>query len=249
MAHELAHLILGTDSELVSEPFQCNDTEERDADRLAAQFLVPDNRLEHFIGNHLPVDARTLRRISQDANVSPVMAACRVVSASEQLGILNAAIIYFNNGVEVWKYSENLVFEDGEPRELLEDALRARPNLARSDNGDGNVNACSLFETTSYQLLLVQLLPQSVAEGESSEEKRRRLAKSVFGEEIGFQQSVAAVLGSVKQRCKGQSLYDAVAYFENHYLGTKYDGEKMTRLCTPEGREYVRIHLSRWFPD
>ena len=170
LAHELAHLVLGTDSELVSEPFQCNETEERDADRLAAQFLVPDDRLEHFIGGHLPVDARTLKRIAKDANVSPVMAACRVVSASEQLGLLNAAIVYFENGVEVWKYSENLVFDQGEPGELLGKALRAKPSLARSDNGDGNVNVCSLFETQLYQILLVQLLSPSAAEGESSEE-------------------------------------------------------------------------------
>ncbi len=247
LAHELAHLVLGTDLELVSEPFQSDKAEEREADRLAALFLVPAERLQGFVGGHLPVDARTLKRIAKDADVSPIMAACRVVSASEQLGLMNAAIVYFENGEEVWRYSENLVFDDDEPDDLLRDALAARPQLARSDNGDGNVNLCSLLETQSYQILLVQLLSSSDAEGESSEEKRRRLADFVFGNDSSFRHSVAGSLGAVSQKCKGETLDEAVAYFEVAYVGTKYDGEKMKRLCTEEGREYIRIHLSRWF--
>ncbi len=247
LAHELAHLVLGTDLELVSKPFQSDKAEEREADRLAALFLVPEERLQSFVGGHLPVDAKTLNRIAKDADVSPIMAACRVVSASEQLGLINAAIVYFENGEEVWRYSENLVFHDGEPDNLLRDALAARPQLARSDNGDGNVNVCSLLETEHYQLLLVQLLHSSQAEEESLEERRRRLAAFVFGDDVSFRQSVAGSLGVVHQRCKDRTIEEAAAYFEENYIGTKYDGDKMARLLTEEGRQYVRIHLSRWF--
>ncbi|QDV56877.1 ImmA/IrrE family metallo-endopeptidase [Rosistilla oblonga] len=247
LAHELAHLVLGTDSELESKPFQTDIKEEREADRLASQFLVPDDRLEQFVGGHLPVDAKTLQRIAKDAKVSPVMAACRVASASERLGLLNAAVAYFENEKEVWQYSENLQFDEGEPSDLMREAIAAKPQLARSDNGDGKINVCSLLETQYYQLLLVQLLSPEDAVIESAEETRRRLAERVFGSDESFQQSVAALLGNVKKKCSGKTLNEAVAWFEETYVGTKYTGDRYERLSSDEGREYVRIHLSRWF--
>ncbi len=177
----------------------------------------------------------------------PYLAARRVVADCKELGLINAAVFYFENGELIWSYSESLQFDPHEPAELFREAKSAYPALARSDNGDGNVNVCSLLETEYYQLLLVQLLHPSQAEEESLEERRRRLAAFVFGDDNSFRQSVAGSLGIVSQKCKGQTLDEAVAYFEETYLGTKYNDAKMKRLCTAEGREYLRIHLSRWF--
>lgn len=247
LAHEMAHLVLGTDPDLVLEPFQSNRQEEREADRVASVFLIPDERLRQLVGGQIPVDAKTLRRVAKEANVSPVMAARRVVADCKELGLINAAVFYFENGELIWSYSESLQFAPHEPTELFREAKRAYPALARSDNGDGNVNVCSLLKTEYYQLLLVQLLHPSQAEEESLEERRRRLAAFVFGDDASFRQSVAGTLGVVRQRCNDATIEEAAAYFEENYIGTKYDGEQMARLLTEEGRQYVRIHLSRWF--
>lgn len=247
LAHELAHLVLETDPELVLEPFQSDRQEEREADRVASTFLIPDERLRQLVGDQVPVDVKTLNRVAKEANVSPVMAARRVVADCKQLGLLNAAVFYFEHGELIWSYSESLTFDRDEPAELFREAKRAYPALARSDNGDGNVNVCSLLETEYYQLLLVQLLHPSQAEEESLEEKRRRLAAFVFGDDTSFRQSVAGSLGVVRQRCQGCTIEEAAAYFEENYMGTKYEGVQLDRLRTEEGRQYVRIHLSRWF--
>lgn len=247
LAHELAHLVLGTDPDLVLEPFQSDRQEEREADRVASIFLIPSDRLRQLVGGQIPVDVRMLKRVAKEANVSPVMAARRVVADCTDLGLVNAAVFYFENNELIWDYSETLNFDRGEAEELLSDAKRSYPQLARTDNGDGNVNVSSLLETDYYQLLLVQLLRPAQAESESTEEIRRRLADNVFGGDGSFRQSVAGSLGVVRQRCKDGTLQDAVAYFEEHYVGSKYEGEQMDRLRSKEGREYIRIHLSRWF--
>lgn len=249
LAHELAHLVLGTDPDLVLEPFQSNRQEEREADRVASIFLIPDERLRQLVGDQVPVDVKTLTRVAKEANVSPVMAARRVVADFKQLGLLNAAVFYFENEEMIWSYSESLAFDRDEPADLFREAKRAYPALARIDNGDGNVNVCSLLQTDYYQLLLVQLLHPSQAHEESLEERRRRLAAFVFGDDASFRQSVAGSLGVVRQRCQDGTLEDAVAYFEENYIGTKYEGDQMYRLQTEEGQQYVRLHLSRWFSN
>ena len=75
------------------------------------------------------------------------MAASRVVADCSELGLVNAAVFFFENGELVWSYSESLVFVAEEPAELFRKAKGAYPALARIDNGDGNVNVCSLLET------------------------------------------------------------------------------------------------------
>lgn len=95
LSHELAHLVLGTEPDIATEPFRSDRSEERDADQLASEILIPDVELARHLGAQLPIDAKSLKRLSNIAKVSPVMAACRVVSATQQLGLQNAAVVFF----------------------------------------------------------------------------------------------------------------------------------------------------------
>lgn len=247
LAHELAHLVLGTQPDIATEPFRSNQQEERDADALASEFLVPADQLERYFAGHLPVDARSLTRLAKAANVSPVMAACRVVNATELLGIKNSAVVFFRDGCEEWRYSHGLRFDEDEAAKLLARATESAPDIVRVDNEDGHIVVGSLIETAWYQVLLVQLLPEDDASGESPEERLRRLQREVFQSDYGFQQSVAAVFGSVKNKCNGMSLDDAIAFFGEHYLGSKYRGQHEKALRSDAGQQLTRIHLSRWF--
>lgn len=247
LAHELAHLVLGTEPDIATEPFRSNSQEERDADQLASEFLIPDGELHRYLRGELPVDAKTLERLAKASNVSPVVAACRVVSVTEELGLQNSAVVFFINGTERWRFSQGLRFDEQEAENLLGQALANKPNLVREQNHDGNVVVGSLIDAQTYQVLLLQLLPQETATQETREERLRDLAARVFAGDYSFRQSVAGSLSTIKQKCRGQSLDEAVQFFESNYLGTKYTGSREKKLRSTAGREFVRHCLERWF--
>lgn len=247
LSHELAHLVLGTEPDIATEPFRSDRREEREADQLASEFLIPDAQLNAQLRSQLPVDAKTLTRLAKAARVSPVMAACRVVSAADKLGLQNAAVVFFIDGREQWRYSHGLRFDENAASALLREAMKHRPSLIRVDNQDGNVVVGSLIDAQAYQVLLVQLLPADDAAQETNEERMRTLANELFGTDHSFRQSVAAVMGTVKNKCGGQSLSQAFDYFMKHYPGVKYTGAKGSKLQSKEGREYLRLYLQRWF--
>ena len=247
LAHELAHLVLGTEPDIASEPFRSNRKEERDADQLASEFLIPNEQLHAYLSDKLPVDAKTLGRLAKAANVSPVMAACRVVNATDELDLQNAAVVFFVDGREQWRYSHGLEFDERDAQRLFRLAMKHKPQLVREDNQDGNVAVGSIIDAQAYQVLLIQLLPEDQASKETVEEQVSRLAKKVFGDDLSFRQSVAAVLGSIKTKCSGQNLDDVCQFFFRQYVGPKYTGTNASALRSQSGREYVRLHLQRWF--
>ena len=247
LSHELAHLVLGTEPDIATEPFRSDRSEEREADQLASEFLIPDAQLKAYVGGRLPVDAKTLTRLAKAAKVSPVMAACRVVNATIELGLQNAAVIFFVNGDEQWRFSHRLRFHDDDARALLHDAIKHKPNAVRKANHDGNVVVGSLIDAPTYQVLLLQLLSRDDAARETYDERMRALANMLFGTDHSFRQSVAASLGIVKRQCCGQTLNQAFKYFMQHYPGVKYTGDKGSKLESPSGREYIQLYLRRWF--
>jgi hypothetical protein len=247
LAHELAHLILGTEPDIATEPFRSDRQEERDADQLASEFLIPDGELHNYLRGELPVDAKTLQRLAKAANVSPVMAACRVVSSTTELGLQNAAVVFFVDGVEQWRYSQGLRFDERQAEQLLSQARANKPNLVREANCDGNIIVGSIIDAQLYQVLLIQLLPPDTAAQETREERLRDLASRLFGNDHSFRQSVAASLGTVKGKCQGKSLDEAVQYFDTHYPGVKYTAIRAKKLRSNDGRAYVRLYLQRWF--
>lgn len=247
LSHELAHLVLGTEPDIAVEPFQSDRTEEREADKLASSFLIPDEQLTQHLRGTLPVDAKTLTRLAKAAKVSPVMAACRVVSATDELGLQDAAVAFFIDGRERWRYSHGLQFDEDEARELLGAAAECTPDLVRVDNQDGNIIVGSIIDAQVYQVLLIQLLSEDEASQQTYEEQMRSLATKLFGSDHGFRQSVAGSLGTVKNKCAGKSLDDAFNYFMQHYPDVKYVGLKGKALRSPLGLKYVRLYLQRWF--
>jgi hypothetical protein len=247
LAHELAHLVLGTEPDIATEPFRSERQEERDADQLASSFLIPDAQLQTFVARQLPIDAKTLTRLAKAANVSPVMAACRVVSATEELGLKNAAVVFYVDGLEQWRYSHGLQFDKDEARSLLHDAVRNKPSLVREQNHDGNIIVGSAIDAQAYQVLLVQLLPASDAEQETYEEKLGKLANEIFGNDRSFRQSIAGSLGTVKNKCDGKTLRQAFEFFMKNYPGVKYSGKQASILKSKNGQEYIMLYLQRWF--
>ena len=78
---------------------------ETEANRLAAEFLLPVDSVRQVVTS-TPVDGAALQRLSRKANVSAVMAACRVASLARQLGLDNAAVLGFEKGEPRWRWSD-----------------------------------------------------------------------------------------------------------------------------------------------
>ncbi|MBL8828311.1 MAG: ImmA/IrrE family metallo-endopeptidase [Planctomycetaceae bacterium] len=247
LAHELAHLVLGTDPDIASEPFKSDKLEEREADRLASELLIPDAQLYKALGNTLPVDAKTLSRLAGSANVSPVMVACRVVNSTDALGLKNSAIVFFKNGQEAWRYSPTLRFSASEAKSLLDATVASKPDVARTSNPDGNIVVSSMINAPVYQVLLIQLLPEALASQETYDERLRNLSSKVFGGNKSFQQRVNGCLNAVKNKCEGQSLEQAYNCFLDRYINKKFKDAEAEALCSPSGQQYLRLFLQRWF--
>jgi hypothetical protein len=247
LAHELAHLILGTEPDIALQPFQSDREEERTADRLASELLIPPEQIEKHLRGHVPVDARSLKRLAKASNVSPVMAACRVVSATEQLGLENAAVVFFTGGREQWRYSYGLRFDAESAQATYEVAMDAKPDLIRQNNSDGNIVVGSIIDAHQYQVLLVQLLAAEKATQETYEERLSQLGQVLFAGDHSFRQSIAASLGIIKGKCAGQSLEQACDFFYGNYPDKKYKDGKAQKLKSDAGRRYIRLYLERWF--
>ena len=247
LSHELAHLVLGTEPDIATEPFSNDSIEEREADNLAAEFLIPSDQLLKHIGGMVPIDAKSLNRLANAANVSPVMAACRVVKAGDVLGITHSAVLFFRNGKEEWRYSPDLIFDEGEPSEILRLAVISKPSPVRRDNSDGRILVGSIIDAQIYQILFIQLLPKGDAHQETFDEKLRRCGKELFENDNGFQSSLAGAFGNVKAKCFGQNIEQAIAYFYEKYVGIRYKYSREQKLQTNSGKEFVRLSLSKWF--
>jgi len=250
LAHELSHLILGTKPDVATQPFYSNSTEERNADSLAAELLVPESSARTFIGNNLPVDALGLKRLAKEAKVSPIMAACRIVSMAKVLGLRNAAVVFFDEQNKYqWQFSTTLDFSSTDAQELFEQANSAIPMMVRSPNSDGEYVVGSVFRGDHYAALFLQLLPAKIAAQKTYEERIRELKKELFLNDFSFQQSVAACIGIIRRRSEIPTVDQAVDAFCEKYITPrkKWTPLQQTTLLSETGREYLSLEMAKSF--
>jgi hypothetical protein len=245
LAHELAHLILGTRPDVLREPFRSVTAEEKAADQLAGELLIPNERARAFLGQTLPIDAKRIERLALAANVSPIMAACRIVSMTTELGLKNAAVAFFDSdGRYKWRYSAGLTFTDDEASRLYPMVMASAAPL-RIPNADGNTIVCSGINAQQYAALLLQLLPPDIAEQFTVEERTQQLRVLLFDGDYSFQQSVAASTGWIRNKHNHLTVDAALAEFDARYLQSKWTLEQRQRLLSPDGRQFLRLELAK----
>lgn len=248
LAHELAHLLLGTDPEIVSQsilPFQSVKKEERAADKLASELLIPFVHLQQLV-RELPVDAKTIKNLSNKSGVSDMVAAGRVVAEAATLGLVNAGLAVFKDELFQWCWSPTLSNLEAAVGDLFPLAQRSLPHVYRSvPNEKGDVQTATVVGSPEYPVLLVQLLPAKVASPKTHHERARDLDAALFGDDHSFRQAFNGCLSSFKGKAETLTLDDAVDQFNKRYE-KKWPEERLERLRSTEGQSYLRHRLSVW---
>jgi hypothetical protein len=240
-------LIIGSKTDILIEPFRSDAEEEKAADRLAAEMLLPDSQLEKYLGNDLPIDGRSLSRLAKAAKVSQVMAALRVISSYGPLDSKPAAVLFFRNFVFDWQFGRTSNIPANTALALLNMAIESKPDLVRIELRDGDHAIATLLETNSSQTLFVQILPPHTALSKSYDERLADLERTTFGLDESLKKSLKTTMGQFRSRHKHLSLDHTVTLFYGEYVGRKYVGQQENKLRSPEGLLYVRSFFSRYF--
>ena len=223
LAHELAHVVLGTEGDVLppgAGAFCADTKEERQANRLAAEFLLPAGELKQLITG-LPVDTAALKRIARKANVSPLMTACRVAALAKQIGLVNGAVVGFQGSEYRWKWSTTLGFSKDEALRFWTQAKHVAPQLYRETQEDGDVACASYLPGKDYSALFVQLLPRDVAVEPTTAEQLQDLEAWLFAEGPTFRRSLTGKFGWFSdQKARGMSPEEATRAFLAHYHDT-----------------------------
>ncbi|MCP4375486.1 MAG: ImmA/IrrE family metallo-endopeptidase [bacterium] len=248
LAHELAHIILNTKNDVLpagAGAFCADTKEERQANNLAAEFLLPLPELRRFIAG-LPVDIIALKKIAKKANVSPLMAACRVAGLAKRLGLINGAVVGFQRSEYRWKWTTTLDFSKDEALQIWQQAKEAAPQLYRRRQIDGNVVCAShLPAGRDFSALFVQLLPEDVATESTIGEQLRDIEAWLFGDDPKFRNSLAGKFGWFSdQKAKGVSPEEAAKAFLEHYRDG-WPTQWAPKMSGPRAFEWLRLKFQK----
>jgi Zn-dependent peptidase ImmA (M78 family) len=246
LAHELAHLILGTKPDIVLDEFS---HAERTVHSLAAELLLPGSHLRSLVGGMLPVDAECLKRVAKAAHVSETMAACRVAALADELGLVNAAVTAFDEEDKLlWTWAPTLRVPESAAMRLLEDTEKTAPSPYRRQQNDGKVVVASLLPARNIRILFMQLLPPQLASQKSVGERRRELDQFLFAGNGVLRGKVAGSLGAFKSKRQANSLSiaEALRVFNETYTTTKWLEPFRSHMLTNEGQEFLALYLEPW---
>ena len=246
LAHELAHLILGTKPDIVLNAFS---QDERPVDSLAAELVLPASRLKSLIAGTVPVDAKSLEHVAKAAHVSVTMAACRVAALAGELGIVNAAVTAFDEyDTLLWTWAPTLRVPKSSALRLLKDVEEVAPSPYRDQQNDGKVVVASLLPARKIRVLFMQLLPPSLANQKSVGERLRELDQRLFAGSNSLRGKVAGSLGAFKSKhaAKSLSLKLALKEFNETYTMKKWQEPFRSKMLMAEGQEFLALRLEPW---
>lgn len=243
LAHELAHLILGTSPDLQQSnvaPFSSDESEEREANRLAGELLLPLAKLRPLVPAP-PLDAKAIAQVARIAGVTETMAACHVAGCAEDLGLVNAAVFAYQENRVRWIWSPCFEWSNEQAMWLLNKVRTRTEEVYRCRDGEDEVITAFSLKGTQQATLFVQRLPTDTALKRSPDERRKRL----FADDLSFQASVNGCLGSFKVEAQGMKLNDALVSFNERYHD-RWTGERGVRINSREGQRFLRDRLSAW---
>jgi hypothetical protein len=246
LAHELSHLLLGSNSEVRSDAdfFGSNEGEEKAADRLAAEMLLPKEEIQRIV-TAPPVDAATIRKLANKANVSPVMVACRIAELAQPLGLINAAVVSFKGDKIAWIWSTTLTVHHEKARTLLGHAREAAGGTFQEANRSGETVVASVIDSPTQACLFIQALPASIGNSKSRAQILSELGRWLFEGNTSFRGQVNGCLSSFKPTARNKDINTALRIFNEKYIG-RWTGAAGDRIRDPRGQQFLRLRLGEW---
>lgn len=247
LAHELGHLLLGVPTivgESLYDSLRSNSAEERKVNDLASELLVPESIVRKYLSS-VPVVAAQLQKLAEKARISELAAAIRVTNLAPSIGLVNAAVVFFKDGLLEWQWSKTIEMHSSEAEDLLKRATLSHPKPVRIPQSETNeIVVASLIQNTVSKstTLFVQLLPPAVGNRPSEAERREQLERDLFKNDPQFRMELQGVFGAFRSQCRLWSVDHAYSEFYRQ-KGQRWSGERRTRLHSENGREYVRLRL------
>jgi Zn-dependent peptidase ImmA (M78 family) len=246
LAHELAHLILGTKPDLVGrrdrDLYHPKSPEEKAANQLASELLLPLSCLRPLLTP--PIDSRVVAAVARQAGVSEVALVLRLVRNADEFGLLHPTVARIEDGTVAWKVPFNRPLTDRTAATLYANAVRVGGTTRTRSSKDEPVLVCALSNST-YPILFYYWLPPEYAAQETAAERRQRIEGELFGDDSRFRHVVNGYLGAFKHRAAGQDLVNAVAEFHERY-GRYLVEASSEKYGSTAFEEYLRFRLAEW---
>ena len=239
LAHELAHLLLGTNPDVLTsrtEPFSSNAHDEKAANQLASEMLLPESRIRPLVPEG-PIDFGVVIRIAKAAGESNLATACRLASLAQNLGLISAGVAKFEGNRVQWMWAPGIrVSDDSELARLRDKALLSSTRFVRSVQDDGKTVTAFLLRDDDE--LFFQLLPTAIAGAKTPGEWLGPTREYLFQGDHKLEASLAGSLGVYK---KNTSRPDRSARgFLERYQGKKWP---FSRLRSSRGTQWLEYHL------
>jgi hypothetical protein len=246
LAHELAHLILGTKPDIVAGKddflYDPKGTDENEANQLASGLLLPLEPLRSILVP--PIDAKSLAVTAKKCGVSEVALALRLIRNPYVFGLDNPVLTRLGDGKLMWSMPHNRSLAHSEADRLYNMALNNGGTCRTRSNEDEAIMVCASANVTYKLLLYYWLLPEHSYQ-ETSNESRVRLEAMLYGNDSKTKQIVNACLGAFKPRMTGLDLEVAVQRFHERY-GLRLSSKLLGKYPSREFDEYLRNRLSEW---
>ena len=209
--------------------------------------LIPQDVVKAVV-SELPIVAAVLKRLAKQSHVSELAAALRIANLAGELGLENAAVVFFEGDAVSWQWSRTLSMPDDTAISLRDAARKAAPNAFR--HARKKLATCSLHHWSRIHSSVLPPCSCSCCQRSTASKSRgtsdaAEIEEYLFDGQVTFQRQLQGCFGAFKPLVKGMSASEAEDTFWERYE-RRFAGVPEKRLTSPKGREYVRLRLEEW---
>lgn len=245
LAHEVAHLILDTQSDVqgrVGDIYDPRSPEEKAANRVGAEILLPPSCLRRLM--RLPVDSRAIATAAKEAKVSEVVVALRLFRTATDFDLAHPVVARLEEGVVKWHMPLAYRLDDNVAQRLYDKAQAAGGTVRENDDADKPILICAL-SNPSFSVLFFYWLDEAQASVPTPWERRKRLENELFEGDKNFQNVFSGLIGAFKIKAQGMSLEDAYREFcERHR--ERFKDDQYDRFHSEVCQEYILLRLGEY---
>ncbi|VTR97013.1 Uncharacterized protein OS=Nitrosomonas europaea (strain ATCC 19718 / NBRC 14298) GN=NE1817 PE=4 SV=1: DUF955 [Gemmata massiliana] len=245
LAHEVAHLILGTQSDIqgrANDIYDPRSPDEKAANRLGAEILLPPSCLKRIM--KLPVDSKAIAVAAKEAKVSEVVIALRLFKMATDFQLSSPVIARLEESVVKWHMPVTYPLRDDAAQYLYERAATAGGTLRENDSEQMPILVCAL-SNPSFQVLFFYWLNEKQASVPTPWEQRKQLEAKLFEGDKNFQNVFSGLIGGFKKKAQGMTSEDAYLAFYDLYKD-RFKDDQYIRFHSDLCQQYIRFRLGEY---